>query len=353
MAELLSQASEKLGVPERLLERSSAARAQAEGVSAEEVLQAWLGGGAIEAAPPAEEEAAAAPEEDTEEAAPAEEPSEEPVEEEEEEAAPPVPVGAAPAPPAREAAPEEERELVTVVQTAGLQERPETSIPRWLLVAFLVLPLYALFYVVVYAGGPDCGQAGLLQVDEETGAVLNCDGTPFAASGTAGAGAGGEFLAMGRGLYTSPPGLCASCHGAEGGGGVGPAMAGGAVVQTFPSCDTHVEWVILGSSEWPDPTYGAPEKPVNGGMPTFRDQLTEEEIRSVVLFERVQFGGQPREEALGDCGLAAPEEGGGGAQEGEAEGQGEQGGEGEDAQGDAEGEDAQGNEGATTTSAGG
>ena len=36
---------------------------------------------------------------------------------------------------------------------------------------------------------------------------------------------------------------CASCHGADGGGGVGPQLAGGAVVEQFPSVDDQITFV--------------------------------------------------------------------------------------------------------------
>jgi len=82
-------------------------------------------------------------------------------------------------------------------------------------------------------------------------------------------------------------------------------MAGGAILETFPegSCSAHIEWVDLGSSGWPDATYGANDRPVAGGMPGFAGQLTDEEIAQVSLYERVQFGGLdvPAEEAA--CGF--------------------------------------------------
>jgi hypothetical protein len=38
-------------------------------------------------------------------------------------------------------------------------------------------------------------------------------------------------------------------------------------------------------------------------MPTFGTQLTEQELHSVVLYERVQFGGLPLEATIAECGL--------------------------------------------------
>ena len=48
-AELLSQASAALGVPEPIVQRSAAARATANGVDVDEVLRAWAGGDAVAA----------------------------------------------------------------------------------------------------------------------------------------------------------------------------------------------------------------------------------------------------------------------------------------------------------------
>ena len=39
-------------------------------------------------------------------------------------------------------------------------------------------------------------------------------------------------------------------------------------------------------------------------MPAFQGKLSDEEIRSVVAFERIVFGGEATETVLEDCGLA-------------------------------------------------
>lgn len=103
--------------------------------------------------------------------------------------------------------------------------------------------------------------------------------------------------------------MCASCHGTQGQGGIGPALT--EVVETFPSCADHIEWVTLGSTGWLDAhgdTYGATAKPVAGGMPAFGAPLGVEEIASVSAFERHRHGGVPLEVALADCGV--PDAGG-------------------------------------------
>jgi hypothetical protein len=87
-------------------------------------------------------------------------------------------------------------------------------------------------------------------------------------------------------------------------------MSGGAVLETWPSCDDQVEWITLGSNGWSvevGSNYGAQEKPVQGGMPAFNADLTEDEIRAVAAFERIRFGGAPAEETLIACGLIEEE----------------------------------------------
>jgi mono/diheme cytochrome c family protein len=63
---------------------------------------------------------------------------------------------------------------------------------------------------------------------------------------------------------------CASCHGADGGGGTGPQLAGGAAAKRFPSVDDQIRFVTDGS----------------GAMPAFGGQLSPREIREVVEYTR-------------------------------------------------------------------
>ncbi len=63
---------------------------------------------------------------------------------------------------------------------------------------------------------------------------------------------------------------CAACHGADGGGGVGPPLSGGAVVAAFPDAADQTVVVVEGQ----------------GGMPSFGDRLSEEEIAAVVEYTR-------------------------------------------------------------------
>jgi mono/diheme cytochrome c family protein len=62
---------------------------------------------------------------------------------------------------------------------------------------------------------------------------------------------------------------CARCHGPEGEGGVGPRLAGTVVVE-YPDVEDQAAVVRDG----------------RGGMPSFRDRLTPEQIDDVVAYTR-------------------------------------------------------------------
>jgi mono/diheme cytochrome c family protein len=96
-------------------------------------------------------------------------------------------------------------------------------------------------------------------------------------------------LADGQKIYQQ----CATCHGADGGGGVGPQLSAGAVLKTWPSFKDQIRWVSLGSDGWPDATYGAQNKPKKGGMPGWINQgLTPLQIAEVVRYEREVLSGE-------------------------------------------------------------
>ncbi len=63
---------------------------------------------------------------------------------------------------------------------------------------------------------------------------------------------------------------CARCHGQDGQGGVGPKLAGGAVVKAFPTRSDQVRLVENGE----------------GTMPSFRGDLSTAEIQEVVDYTR-------------------------------------------------------------------
>ncbi|MCY3562900.1 MAG: HpaF protein, partial [bacterium] len=54
MSEFLESAAQVVGAPAELVQRSAEARAAADGVSVDEVLQAWAGGGSAPAPSPAQ-----------------------------------------------------------------------------------------------------------------------------------------------------------------------------------------------------------------------------------------------------------------------------------------------------------
>ena len=152
MSENLSAAAEALGTPEAIVQRSATARAKADGVAVEEVLAAWAGGtSAPVAASP--EPVAPAPEETV--AAPAEVIAPAP-------AVPdPVPetrvVPSRPVPETVGIDDASEWESVVTVRTSGLKERTRTRVSSWLTIAFVILPLAGLLYLLQFSAGPDCG----------------------------------------------------------------------------------------------------------------------------------------------------------------------------------------------------
>lgn len=112
-----------------------------------------------------------------------------------------------------------------------------------------------------------------------------------------------EAYAEGRELYEEH---CASCHGAEGGGGTGYAFSGGAVVQTFPNRYEQILHIARGSAAITNQAYGNPGSAdarvagERGIMPAFGPDGTTElsllELELITLHERHEFGG----EAYGD-----------------------------------------------------
>ena len=98
-----------------------------------------------------------------------------------------------------------------------------------------------------------------------------------------------EIIALGREVYDGGGG-CAGCHGAEGGGGIGPALVGGEVLNAFVDWRSHVIWVVNGSP--PDgQVYNDEGEISTAGMPANGDKLSAREILAVTYFERVELGG--------------------------------------------------------------
>lgn len=273
--ELLDKVAEVKGMPASLTKRSAEARAKKTGEPLEAVLLDWAG-------LPADTVVAS-------------------------DAAPPAATDAAPEPAEAPSEPEAEAAEIEVIEGDLPEALPEDAVdepmgatssryPVWLAAAFVIIPLLAVMYILVAPDGPDCGTGGQLLVDPSTGNAVNCDGSAYGTSVVDNFGEGAAVYAQ-----------CVACHAADGSGGVGPAFSGGEILATFPSgsCDQHIDWVELGTGGWPDSTYGANSKPVGGGgvMPPFGTTLDEVALAQVVLYERVQFGGQDLAEAEIDCGL--------------------------------------------------
>jgi mono/diheme cytochrome c family protein len=82
-------------------------------------------------------------------------------------------------------------------------------------------------------------------------------------------GGGGATARSGPG-YDVYLANCARCHGQDGQGGVGPKLAGGAVVQAFPDPADQIRLVENGE----------------GTMPSFKNRLSTSEIEDVVAYTR-------------------------------------------------------------------
>ena len=300
MGELLAKVAEILGAPETLVQRSAEARAEASGNTVEEVLQSWAGGEAIAASASVVEEAPVeeVKEEVVVEEAPVEEVKEEVVVEE--------------APVAKSVTTKVETVIKKVSMannTMGIKLNTDTTLPRWLNFSFMIIPVFILIGMINTSGAQECGVNGILDVDRKSQQTVNCDGSPFEGKGVASTNTV-NYVAVGQQVYSGAA-ACAGCHGANGGGGVGPSFIGGALYTTFPTCADHAKWIQLGSAGWQaevGAAYGAEDTISIGGMPGFQGKLTEEELMAVVVFERVVFGGGNTEEVLIDCGLLETEE---------------------------------------------
>jgi mono/diheme cytochrome c family protein len=300
VGELLAKVAEILGAPETLVQRSAEARAEASGNTVEEVLQSWAGGEAIAAsAPVAEESPVEEVKEDVVvEEAPVEEVKEDVVVEE--------------APVAKSVTTKVETVIKKVSMannTMGIKLNTDTTLPRWLNFSFMIIPVFILIGMINTSGAQECGVNGILDVDRKSQQTVNCDGSPFEGKGVASTNTV-NYVAVGQQVYSGAA-ACAGCHGANGGGGVGPSFIGGALYTTFPTCADHAKWIQLGSAGWQaevGAAYGAEDTISIGGMPGFQGKLTEEELMAVVVFERVVFGGGNTEEVLIDCGLLETEE---------------------------------------------
>jgi len=106
-------------------------------------------------------------------------------------------------------------------------------------------------------------------------------------------------LATGSDTYS----VCASCHGADGSGGVGYPFINGEVLKTFPHIEDQLRFVYYGSENYSaagveiygDPNRaGGPHKVLgrNGAaMPAWGGNLTDAQILGVVCHERYDLAG--------------------------------------------------------------
>jgi len=90
----------------------------------------------------------------------------------------------------------------------------------------------------------------------------------------AGADAANPTLLAGRKLFAAN---CASCHGLQGQGNVGPAFTGGKLVRDYPNAEDQVAFVSMGK----------------GIMPAFSGILSHAQIESVVAYERTVLDPRP------------------------------------------------------------
>lgn len=152
---------------------------------------------------------------------------------------------------------------------AAAKERKK--VPYWVMPVLLFLPIWLIMYV------------GTLEAPTREEGVIYEGGLVYEAQ-------------------------CASCHGAGGGGGVGPAFTNGAIIETFADAEAHVAWVVQGSQEFINAgrsTYGDNATPLganNGAlMPAFGAKLTAEELIAAVFYERIELGGFEEELPLAEA----------------------------------------------------
>ena len=133
---------------------------------------------------------------------------------------------------------------------------PRGRLPFWVKPILVAVPVWALFYAASLGEAKEIGPTDPVEL-------------------------GGEIFRSAG---------CSGCHGQNGEGGVGPKLAGGEVVKTFPDEADHVAWVTGGSigdnKPYGDPAREGGQRASKGGMPAFGSSLSPEEIDAVVAYER-------------------------------------------------------------------
>ena len=177
-----------------------------------------------------------------------------------------APAAGAPVPiPAAEPPPPEPPKSTWLANAEGRKK-----IPYWVMPVLLFLPIWLIMYV------------GTLEDPTRNEGVLYEGGNVYAEH-------------------------CATCHGAEGGGGVGPGFNNGAIIETFGDLEDQIAWVVHGTQGYVDAgrsTYGDTELALGGSganMPAFGAELTTEELIYAVIYERVELGGYEEELELSEA----------------------------------------------------
>lgn len=112
-------------------------------------------------------------------------------------------------------------------------------------VQILAVVAALVFVVMLFANEPADGGAPVANGDSTTGTTV-LDGAQVFAN------------------------RCASCHGSDAGGGLGPQLNGGRAVARFPDITDQIAVITNG----------------RGGMPGFGDRLSAEEIEAVAEYTR-------------------------------------------------------------------
>ena len=106
----------------------------------------------------------------------------------------------------------------------GIKLNAEASLPNWLNLSFLVIPLFILIGMINASSTQECGVKGILDVDRKSQQTVNCDGSPFEGTGVSSSTV--NYVALGQQIYSGAA-ACSGCHGANGGGGAGGYSADG------------------------------------------------------------------------------------------------------------------------------
>ena len=141
----------------------------------------------------------------------------------------------------------------------ALQQQRRTRIPAWVMPVLVFLPFWGILY------------AGAFGSHEKPKVV--------------------DPLVLGQQVFATAG--CSSCHGAQGQGAVGPKLAGGEAVKTFPNEADHITWVHTGGAPFIGKGYGDPDRDggqhtvsPNNVMPAFGGTLSDAQIAAVVKYER-------------------------------------------------------------------